>query len=211
MVLAHVAKGQVFIDIGAHIGTFTVPIARRLGPHGRTLAIEGSAETYTLLVRNVAANRLAHKIKTVCAIMGEGLQQRLRRVEVKDNSGGGHYLPDPTSEIGAVDALSLIISEGFADPDFIKIDVEGMEARILRTIAPIFDRCRPGLYVEIAPDLLARHGDSVAGLDAFLRSFGYRFYRNTGQRNSSNNRFVKTELATLEEGGNFFDLLALPD
>ncbi len=57
---------------------------------------------------------------------------------------------------------------------------------------------------------LARFGVTVAELDAFLRSFGYRFYRNTGERNSGHDRFEQTELATLAEGGNFFDLLALP-
>ena len=211
MVLHHVARGEVFIDIGAHIGTFAIPIARRLGPPGRTLAIEGSADTHALLVKNIAANRLSHKIKTVCAIVGEGSEHGLKRVEVAGNSGGGYYLPDSASDIGAIDTLGLITAEGFAEPNFIKIDVEGMEARILRSIAPILDRCRPKLYVEIAPDFLARHGDSVAGVDAFLRSFGYRFFRNTGQRNSANNRYVKTELATLEEGGVFYDLLALPE
>src|SRR3977135_570838 len=58
MVLAHVDEDDVFVDIGAHIGTFVIPVARELGPRGKCLAIEGCAETHTLLERNVGTNGL---------------------------------------------------------------------------------------------------------------------------------------------------------
>jgi hypothetical protein len=40
---------------------------------------------------------------------------------------------------------------------------------------------------------------------------GYRFFRNAGERNAPHDRYVKTELTTLADGGSFFDLLALPE
>jgi FkbM family methyltransferase len=211
MVLDHVDEGDVVVDIGAHIGTFAVPIARKLGPHGKLLAIEGCAETCALLERNVGANGLVHRIQSRCAIVGQGPQQKLRRVEVSGNTGAGFYTPDPASEYEAIDARSLICVHGFARPNFIKIDVEGMELLVLRSIAPIIGPHRPKLYIEVVAYQLARFGASVSDLDAFLRSFGYRFYRNTGERNSANDQYVKTELISLGSGGHFFDVLALPE
>lgn len=211
MVLEHVDEGDVIIDIGAHIGTFAIPIAQKSGPRGKVLAIEGCAKAYALLERNVGANGLAHKIQTLNTVVGQGSQQKLRRVDVDGNTGAGFYTLDSTSECGAVDTRRLICTYGFARPAFLKIDIEGMELVVLRSVAPIISAHRPKLYVEVVADKLARFGGSISDLDAFLRSFGYRFYRNTGERNSANDRFVKTELSSLDDGGSFFDLLALPE
>jgi FkbM family methyltransferase len=211
MVLAHVDEGDVFVDIGAHIGTFVIPVARQLGPRGKCLAIEACAETHALLERNVGANGLVHKIQTCCEVAGQTLQRNLRRVDVDGNTGAGYYAPHPAAELEAADAWAIIRAHGFARPNFIKIDVEGMEPFVLRSLAPVLAARRPKLYVEVVADQLARFGESVTDLDTFLRSFGYRFFRNVGERNSANDHYIKAELSSLNEGGQFFDLLALPE
>jgi FkbM family methyltransferase len=211
MVLDHVREGEIFVDVGAHIGTFAIPIARKLGPRGKLLAIEGSPDTHALLERNVGTNGLTPHIQTICAIAGQGLEQHLQRVEVGGNTGAGFFIPDAASACHAVDARWMICAHGFARLDFLKIDVEGMESLVLRSVAPLLEARRPKLYIEIAAEQLARFGATVAELDRFLRGFGYRFFRNTGERNSANDLYVKTELASLDKGGGFFDLLALPE
>jgi FkbM family methyltransferase len=211
MVLDHVSEDEVFIDIGAHIGTFAIPIARKVGTRGKVLAIEGCPHNHALLDRNVAANGLAGRIQTVCAIVGDGSQRNLRRVDVEGNTGAGFYAPDPASEHGDVDAGSLICAYGFEQLDFLKIDIEGMEPFVLRSVATIIAARRPKLYVEVSARHLARYGATAPELGTLLRSFGYRMFRNTGERNSVHDRFVKTELSSLEDGGGFFDVLALPE
>jgi hypothetical protein len=64
---------------------------------------------------------------------------------------------------------------------------------------------------QAVADQLERFGASIFDLDAFMRSFDYRFYRNIGERNSPNDHYLKTELLSLEDGGRFFDFLALPE
>jgi hypothetical protein len=135
----------------------------------------------------------------------------LRRVEVPGNTGAGYYTADTAGENGAVDARALLCAHGFARFDFLKVDIEGMEWFVLQALAPAITRHRPKLYIEVVAEQIARFGISVSDLDGFLRAFGYRFYRNTGERNSANDRYIKTELSSLAEGGAFFDLLALPD
>lgn len=210
MVLDHVEDGQTFVDIGAHIGTYAMPVAGRLGARGRCLAIEGNPRTFEILTMNVAANRFDDRIETVNAIVGEAGGSGLNRIEVAGNSGGGHYVAAEAGGLAMVDTIELLRSRGFDSPDFIKVDVEGMEPFVLRSLTPLIERCRPKLYLEIAQDQIARHGQDLEAIDRMLRQYGYRFFRNTGQRNSTNDHYVKTELQRLADGGRFFDLLALP-
>ena len=88
MVLDHINDGDVVVDFGAHIGTYTIPIAKKIGPSGRLLAVEGDLTTYELLCRNVGANRLDGNVKAICEIVAAGTAQPVRRVEVKGNTGG---------------------------------------------------------------------------------------------------------------------------
>jgi hypothetical protein len=94
----------------------------------------------------------------------------------------------------------------------IKIDAEGAEENALLACRRIIARDRPIIYCEISERALERFGSSVGRVQAFLRSFGYEFFRNTGARNSSNDEFVLASLDSLADGGGFFDVLAIhPD
>jgi hypothetical protein len=68
---------------------------------------------------------------------------------------------------------------------------------------------RPILYIEVAANLLKRYGASVGDLNEILETYGYRLFRNVGARNSAHDEFVVQELSSLDEGGDFFDVLAL--
>jgi tRNA G37 N-methylase Trm5 len=48
--------GDVVVDIGAHVGYFTLIAARSVGPEGRVYAFEPDPENYALLVRNIELN-----------------------------------------------------------------------------------------------------------------------------------------------------------
>ena len=60
--LSVVREGDRVFDIGAHIGTFTVPLAQKVGPAGAVVAVEGAIDTYDVAVRNVEVNGLADRV-----------------------------------------------------------------------------------------------------------------------------------------------------
>lgn len=211
MVLNHIEEGETCVDIGAHIGTFAVPIGHKLGDRGKLLAIEGSPAAHTLLRRNVGANGLANRIQTRCTIASDGININFRRMEIDKNSGAGWYLPDSDGPDQASDTKRLLCVHGFANVDFIKIDVEGMEVIILRSLSSILSSKRPKLYIEVVAQQLARFSTSPSDIEDILRPLGYKFYHNTGKRNSTDDYYEKTELTSVECGGPFFDLLALPE
>src|SRR5580765_7707639 len=65
-VLARLEPGDVFVDVGANIGVFTVMAAKRVGPTGRVIAFEPSPSVIRYLEENVRLNELTNV--TVCPL-----------------------------------------------------------------------------------------------------------------------------------------------
>lgn len=211
LVFDQIAPEGICVDIGAHIGTFTIPMAKKIGPSGKVLSIEGSAETASLLVKNIALNNLIGNVDYVHGIAADGRSRTLARQEWVGNSGGGHYLQSEKSDPhDTVDCAALLLEKGFEAPNLIKIDVEGMEAIVLRNLETIIKEALPVLYVEISSEQLARFGDDPISIELQLRNLGYRFYRNKGPRNSTTDMYDLEEIETLAGGKTLFDMLALP-
>ncbi len=213
--LSHIRENDVVIDIGAHVGSYTVPIGRKIGALGRILSIEGDAANYSLLVQNVSENNLADRIVTKNAILGCGDSVDLVRTDIKGNTGAGFYSrPDkaaPYKDLQSMqDARRIVAEAGFDKPNVIKIDIEGMEGLVIKSLWPIIIASKPVLYIEVFESQLVRNGSGADALDALLKSAGYRFYRNIGERNSLSDTFQSSPLDRLADGGPHFDVLALP-
>jgi FkbM family methyltransferase len=211
--LAFVEAGDVVYDIGAHIGTFAVPLAAAVGASGRLVAVEADVDNYGLLLRNLASHGLlspsgsTHAMHAVIADVGKyGAQM------VAGNTGATWFESDPGINEGppTLGLDQLHRSHGGGRVDVIKIDIEGMELAALHTAQELLVQ-RPLLYLEISTEHLARHGATLADVEALLRGHCYRFFRNVGERNSSHDSFIVRALDSLEEGGSFFDLLAIPE
>ncbi|HMG80892.1 MAG TPA: hypothetical protein VK591_19565, partial [Xanthobacteraceae bacterium] len=87
---------------------------------------------------------------------------------------------------------------------------EGMELAVLRSAERMIGRDRPVLYVEISIAQMARYGVSLPEVAAFLAPYDYRCFRNVGDRNSTHDAFELVEMGDLHDGGEFYDLLAVP-
>ena len=204
-----VDAGDVIYDIGAHIGCFAIPLAQAAGETGRLIAVEAEDASFALLQRNLERHRLLGRATALLGLAGGG-GRRYRPVRFPDHTSATYFVPDdagrtlPTIDL---DDLRVRHDEPVA---LIKIDVEGMELRVLQSAAGTIARERPILYIEVAVEHLARAGVSPDDVEAFLRRHAYRFFRNTGERNSTHDRFVLTELGSLRDGGAFFDVLAIP-
>lgn len=63
---------DVFLDVGANIGTFTIFAAKHLAPQGHVFACEPHLPTAVQLMQNVAANNLADRVSVIAvAVAGE--------------------------------------------------------------------------------------------------------------------------------------------
>jgi FkbM family methyltransferase len=211
MVLAFLRPGDQVIDVGAHIGTFTVPFARAVGPKGHVISVEPGAGAFDLLLENLALNGVLEQVRAECALVCEQTGS-YRPVEAADHTSATYYV----SAEHAPSLACLQLDSLAADLDrhrplrLIKIDVEGMELSVLRSAEALIAAHRPMIYVEVVSEQLQRAGASVVELDAFLADRRYALFHNTGERNSTNDRYEISRLATLVEGGLYFDCLAIP-
>ncbi len=206
-----VKAGDLIYDVGAHIGTFAIPLALAAGENGQVIAIEADAESFALLRQNLERLGLQSRITTHLGLAG-GCGDRYRRVRVDRHTSATYFMPD--AEGAAMPAIVLDNLQDQLEPRrraaVIKIDVEGMELAVMRSAVKTIARDRPVLYVEISITQMARYGVTLPEVAAFLAPYDYRCFRNIGDRNSTHDAFKLVELGGLHEGGEFYDLLAVP-
>ena len=111
-----IRPGAVVADIGANIGYYTLLMSRAVGPAGRVYAAEPSPEIRARLEDSLARNAIANVTVIPFGISDRSERRSLRRL------------------------ADVIPPEDFARLSFIKIDVEGMEAPVMRDISTELDQ-----------------------------------------------------------------------
>lgn len=82
-----VQEGDLFIDIGAHLGRYTLPIARAVGENGLVIAVEASIKNYNCLKRNIESNNIRNIIAINAAAWSNN--EKLKFYPGKSSGGGG--------------------------------------------------------------------------------------------------------------------------
>lgn len=124
-------QDKVFLDIGAHIGTYSLNLARQFQ---HTYAFEAQKNTYYMLCGNVALNNLCDKITTKhCAVSSPENDNKMLTLNIVSEDGGGSSIKETTSRILTQEK---VISKpldyfGIENIGFIKMDVEGSELDVI--------------------------------------------------------------------------------
>lgn len=175
--------GDVFVDVGANIGYYSVLASRCVGATGGVVAIEASPAMHETLLGNVKANRCAN-LRTVNAAVSDRDELLTFNLASSHNLGATSMVPydGPAESVFEVEAHSLpqvLTEEELTRARVIKIDVEGAEGAVIRGLAPVLGRLRPDaeVTVEVAPDRMAIVGDSVSELLEALTGHGFHTYR----------------------------------
>ena len=168
------------VDIGAHIGWFTVIAADRVGDAGNVLAFEPYPPTAGMLKENIARNN-CRNVQVVEAALG-GQDGTLALAMSGGDSGsvtaldwaGNGRLEVPMTTLDEVTA-------GWERVALIKIDVEGWETHVLRGAASTLARTKYVL-TEINPPALAKAGSSREEVFGLLRGAGFTRFLPVVQR-----------------------------
>lgn len=179
VISAALRPGDVFVDVGANIGFFSLLAARLIGESGTVHAVEATPSTADLLDANIARNRIATIRVHRCAA---GDRQASARMMVRDGGNiGSNYLAlgdgaagDPGATIPVRRLDQLLAGERIR---LIKLDIEGAEAMALRGAGDLLaGDSAPALLFEFSPAMLRAMGDDPAGLLAGLEGKGYRIF-----------------------------------
>ncbi len=175
------APGDIAIDVGAHIGFFTMHMATLVGPSGTVYSFEPFDANADLLERSIAENRFGDRVVFERAAVGStsGLATLTFPAETL-NSGGAYLLREgdaplagnqtQTIKVAALDDLRLQ-----RPVRFIKMDVEGAEPQVIRGAARILAKDRPVILSELHATQLQRASGVTA--DQFLTQLHAHGYR----------------------------------
>ena len=166
--------GDVFIDVGANIGYFTVLASRLVGATGKVIAIEANPRTFKRLEANVALNRCAN-VDLCHVAAGEVLGFATMFEREPGNAGGDQVNFAAAAAIASIKVERIDRLVGKQPVRLIKLDVEGAEAKALRGASGLLERAdAPDLVFEFTPAFLAGMGDDPRELIDLLEQLGYR-------------------------------------
>jgi FkbM family methyltransferase len=121
--------GQTFVDVGAHVGYFSVLAAERVGPEGSVIAVEPEARNLDLLHRNLARNG-ADRARVIP--FAAGATTGWSRLAVDDRNRGGHRLVGSDDGDGGPWVRCVRLDDVLpARVDVIKIDAQGYDHEIV--------------------------------------------------------------------------------
>jgi FkbM family methyltransferase len=171
-----VRSGDTVLDIGAHIGLYTLQAARAAGPQGRVFAFEPSVENFALLVRNIEGNGYENV--------------HAERVAVSDREGhaelslsaantGDHSLVTVGTAGRRTERVQTVAVDGISELstiDVVKLDVQGAEPSVIAGARLTLDANEDVLmFMELSPGHLQDWG----GTQQFvmdLSQAGFEFF-----------------------------------
>ena len=169
---------QTFIDVGAHIGYFTLLAARAVEPTGRVYAFEPAPANRDLLLRNIRVNGY----NAIVTVVPKVVCDRSGAVSLflsKEDSGSNSILPSPLvgTDSVSVEATTLdefFEGEGWPPVHLIKMDIEGAEKAALKGMREL-SRRNPQLrlVIEFFPQNLQVAKVSPEELFQALRVLGF--------------------------------------
>jgi FkbM family methyltransferase len=174
LILSILTPGMTVLDIGANIGYHTFRMARLVQPGGLVYAIEPSSWAYKKLQHNASLNPNLNNIR----FLKLGLSDKdIGRTNIYFQSSyriDGHQNPLPEEVL--LSSLDTVVSnENIQKIDFIKMDVDGYEGKVIRGAMTALSSFRPTILMEITPSAMLSNGDDPEELVGALQSLGYRF------------------------------------
>ena len=180
--------GMVVLDIGAHIGFYSILVADLVGPSGRVYCFEAYRPNYRTLTRNLRANHFGWAEPYNLALSDRTGTATLSLNPIND---GGHSLGSmannpnligwdwtklrktvPTTTID-----EFIREKGIGRVDFIKIDVEGAETLVFSGASKLLSRPEaPAICCEVGNKAQEQFGKTEGDLRDQLYAHKYRSF-----------------------------------
>jgi FkbM family methyltransferase len=178
-------KDDIVVDVGAHIGHYTIISSERVGSNGKVVAIEADPSNFEMLNHNIRLNQLTNVISLNYAASSK--EEKVKLYLPSQESGFTIYntiMTDRAStekdkfiQVNASTLDNLLEQNGISheDVNWIKIDVEGAEYEVLKGATSILSKSKDiALLIEV-------HGfDNYKPIVEFLKSYDLEIEFETG-------------------------------
>lgn len=180
LLLSMLRPGDVFVDVGANIGYFSILAASVVGEGGAVFAFEPDPDNFSLLRRNIDLNRQQASIVAVQAALaadaGTGelflSEDNLGDHQIYATGDGRHSLP--ITLVNGSDYLGHRLSH----MDLLKIDTQGSEYQVIAGLLPLLVALPtpPRILIELTPLSLRQAGASGRSLVELLGELQLRLW-----------------------------------
>ncbi len=161
-ILGCISEGDTVVDAGAWIGGYTVPMCELVGNEGMVYAFEPNKEAWECLYANISKF-----VKVLCYNVALGdKEQGVGLHSEKGKQDSGYVVNGSEVRMMPLDDYKL-------SPDFIKIDVEGCELKVLKGATRTIKKYRPKMIIEINREALDRQGNTSHEIFDWLRKRHY--------------------------------------
>jgi FkbM family methyltransferase len=157
-------QGSVVFDLGAHVGFHSLLASVLVGSQGKVYAFEPMPNNLYYLKKHIRINDIKN-ITVIDAAVSDS--SGIAYFQENECSFQGNLASQGNIEVQTV-SLDEMISQGrIPNPDYIKMDVEGAELKVLNGAKTLLNQLKPTI-------ILATHGDEVQKeCRSFLKSLGY--------------------------------------
>ena len=175
----NIAAGDTVVDIGAHIGYYTLLAARLVGERGKVYAFEPDPRNFQLLKKNIEENGYNNVVlvnKAVAEISGKA------QLFLNSENTGDHRIYQSNENRRSLVIATTTLDEYFKDKeqriDLIKMDIQGSEARAFQGGKNIIDRNKQiKIITEFQPAFIKMSGRSAKEYLSLLRKSRFKLYQ----------------------------------
>ena len=173
----YVREGMTVLDIGANIGCHTLRFAKLVGGGGKVIAFEPMSWAYSKLKHNIELNDFNNIVIEKIAL--SSVNQRAQNIYFRSS-----WTIDPGSSSNAKkkEDINFITLDEYVRRnkinriDFIKLDVDGYEYKIIQGARDTLKRDKPLIIIELGIYTLQVVGDNIYDLVNALSDIGYKLY-----------------------------------
>jgi len=163
-------RGEVVVDIGAHIGKYSLILANVVGNNGKVIAVEPAPINYQTLLKNLILNNVKNVVALKLAAWNIDCELKFFIADTAEchsaKIDGG---------LGWVSVRARVMDDvleklGLSQVDWIKIDVEGAEFEVLSGLEKTIKTHRPRIIIEV-------FYENVESIKRFMKKNGYNMIR----------------------------------
>jgi FkbM family methyltransferase len=172
-----IKDSSVVLDIGGNIGIYTLTASAK-AKRGKVICFEPEQDNISLLKKSIKENNMTN-ITLVEKCVGDVSGSAVLGIS-KYNKGKHSLLQSEIGENIQNVQITTIDEEveklGLERVDYIKIDVEGWEAKVLKGMEKTINQFHPEILFEFAPQRIKESGMDPVEFIVDIRNKGYVFY-----------------------------------
>ena len=176
-------EGDTFVDIGAHIGYYSMVASKLVGDSGKVISFEPTPSTYGLLQKNLlekknvkAENLAVYSVQTNMEFNDYGLKYMVfnsfQKARLADTDLVANHINVQTTTLDNYCRLNDV------KPSFIKIDAESVELHVLQGAVDTIKKYKPKFMIEVGDFEHIEAGSSFK-IISFLTELGYDVFEYT--------------------------------